>query len=268
MHSFCVKPGLTARLVGSRAVLGILLLASVTAAACRDANTDAPVTTTTPDGTSTAPSSEAAARMDHALVRMVHAIPAGATVDLGAGNDRIFENIAYRTVTPYKEVDGQRYTFTLRPAGLLQSDPLASNSEGLDDGEYYTVFAVPGDDEAAMLRVVEDDFSRPAEGKARVRVVNASRDLGELEVRASGRDDDLFQGIDFQTVSEYDEVDPWSGSLDVRAEGEDVSLARVDNASFEAGKVYTLVVVGKLRGTPRLEAFVIEDQLGSPSATR
>lgn len=256
------------RLVTTHAALAAILLVGFTAAACRDSNEDAPVTTTTPAGSSTAPSSEAAERMDHALVRMVHAIPAGATIDLSADDDRIFEGIAYRDVTPYKEVDGQRYNFSLRPAGMLRSDPLASNREGLDDGEYYTVFAVPGDDEAAMLRIVEDDFSRPSEGKARVRVVNASRDLGELEVRASGRDDELFDGVDFQTVSDYDEVDPWSGTLDVRAQGESESLATVTDVSFQAGKVYTVVVVGRLRGAPKLEAFVIEDQMGTQTASR
>lgn len=227
---------------------------------------DTPVTTTTPAGQSTAPAAAAAARRDNALLRFVHAIPAGATVDLYADDRRAFEGIQFRAVTPYSEIDGQRYTFRLRPAGMTGSDALASNSEGLDDGEHYTVFAVPGDDESAMLRVVQDDFSTPATGKARVRVVHASRDAGELDVYATGRSDELFDGVDFQSVTDYDEIDAWSGSLEIRGEGESMTLASVP-ARFDAGKVYTVVVTGRLRGTPKLEAFVIEDAVGSP-ATR
>ncbi|MFN2447878.1 MAG: DUF4397 domain-containing protein [Vicinamibacterales bacterium] len=222
-------------------------------------------TTTTPAGQSTAAPAAAAASRDNALVRFVHAIPAGAAVDLSAGDNRFFENVAYKTVTPYRELDGQRYTFSVRPAGMAQASALASNSEGLDDGSYYTVFAVPGDGEAAMLRVVEDDFSAPGAGKARVRVVHASSDAGEVDVIATGRADELFDGVDFQSATEYDEIDPVSGSLEIRAGGESTPMLTVPNVRIEAGKVYTVVVVGKVRATPKLEAFVIEDRIGMPS---
>lgn len=241
--------------------------AALTLNACqRDSTQNAPVTTTTtPAGQSTAPPAAAAERRDVALVRFVHAIPAGAGVDLSAGDNRFFENVAYKTVTPYREIDGQRYTFSLRPAGMAQASALASNSEGLDDGSYYTVFAVPGDGEAAMLRVVKDDFSAPGAGKARVRVVHASSDAGEVDVVAAGRPDELFDGVDFQSATEYDEIDPMSGSLEIRAAGESTPMLTVPNVRIDAGKVYTVVVVGKVRATPKLEAFLIEDRIGLPS---
>lgn len=238
--------------------------------ACQDSSTrQAPVTTNTPQGTATAPPAEQAERADEALVRFVHANPSGAAMDLYADDTRAFDGVAFKTVTPYQPIDGQRYTLRLRRAGAASSEPLASNSEGLDDGDYYTVFALPGASakEPAVLRVVEDDFSKPGDGKARVRVVNAAQDLDEIDVYASGRDDALFGGVDMSTVTSYDEIDPWSGALEVRAENSTQPIASVANANFEAGKVYTVVVVGHPRGTPKLEAFVIEDQMGVP-ATR
>jgi hypothetical protein len=248
---------------GTLSVAGFCLLLGPLAA-CQPSTQDHTVTTESPSGQSTAPASEAAEERDNALVRFIHGIPAGATVDLYADDARTFDGVAYKTVTPYREVEGQRYTFRLRPAGMAQAEPLASNSEGLDDGDYYTVVAVPGDGETAVLRVLEDDFSWPATGKARVRVVHAAADAGEVDLFADGRTE-LFDGIDFQSVSDYDEIDPWTGALQVRAQGEDAPLATAANVRFEAGKVYTVVVTGKLRGTPRLEAFVIEDQIGMPA---
>lgn len=246
--------------------LGLLAIPLMLAGCQRDNTEDAPVTTKSPAGTSTAPSSEAAEDRDTALVRVVHAIPGGGNVDVFADDTRAFDGVAFKAVTPYRELDGQRYTFRLRAAGQAQGDPLASNTEGLDDGDYYTVFAVPGDDDRAMLRVVQDDHSRPGEGKARVRVVHASRDVGEVDLYAVGRDDALFDGIDFQSVTDYDEVDAFTGSLQLKHEDDANVVLDVPNVRLEAGKSYTIVVVGRVKTAPRLEAFVIEDQaMAAPS---
>jgi hypothetical protein len=244
----------------------VFLALSVTLIGCEQRSTEnEPITTTSPAGESTAPSSAAAERRDDALVRFVNAMPSKSVVDLYADDSRTFDSVGFRAVTPYREVDGQRYTFKLREGGTTQTTPLASNSEGLDDGDYYTVFAVPSDRGAAMLRIVEDDFSAPAEGKARVRVVHASGDVGELAVYERGRDTSLVGGVDFQSVTDYDEVDAWSGPLDIKAEGGESVLTTIPDASFEAGKVYTIVVIGNARTAPKVEAFVIEDRIGVPA---
>ena len=75
---------------------------------CQHRSTEnAPVTTKSPAGESTAPSSAAAERRDDALVRFVNAIPSKAVVDLYADENRTFNDVAFRAVTPYREVDGQ-----------------------------------------------------------------------------------------------------------------------------------------------------------------
>jgi hypothetical protein len=79
-----------------------------------------------------------------------------------------------------------------------------------------------------------------------------------------GRDTSLFDGVDFQSVTDYDEVDAWRGALDIKPEGGEQVLASIPDASFEAGKVYTVVIVGNSRTAPKVEAFVIEDQFGLP----
>ena len=244
---------------------GVIVVAPLLAGCQAEPASTAAVTTTSPAGQSTAPSAASAERRDMALVRVVHAIPAGASVDVFAGDNRAFDGLAFKTVTPYQEIDGERQTFRLRPAGMERADPLASNTEGLDDGSYYTVFALPGDDDAASLRVVKDDHSLPAAGKVRLRVVHASRDAGEIDVRIAGRADVLFDGVDFQSVSGYDEIDPVAGSLELRPEGSSNAMLTLPDVRLDAGKTYTIVIVGRVRTAPKLEAFVIEDQaMGAP----
>jgi hypothetical protein len=274
-----------------------LALPIVFVAACsQDSERNAPVTTTTPAGQSSAPPAAVAEKRDTALVRVVHAIPAGASVDVYADDNRVFDKVSFKDVTPYKELDGQRYSFNVYRAGATvmadartdtrpeatrgtaertaargttgsKDQALASNSEGLDDGDYYTIFALPGEDgNPAMLRVVEDRHERPNADRARVRVVNAAADTSEIDIFAQGQADTLLGGVDFQSVSDYDEVNPFSGALEVRAHNDTTPVTTLPDIRLEAGKSYTIVVVGSRRRAPKLEAFVIEDVVGAPTA--
>lgn len=207
---------------------------------------------------------------DNALVRVVHAIPAGTAVDVYGDDHRLFDRVAYKSVTPYREVDGQRYAIAVRAAGNATAEPLARNSEGFDDGSHYTVFAVPGDDGKAMLRVVKDDHSLPASGKARVRVVHASHDAGDIDVFVAGQNDPVIDGVNAATVSDYDEIEPVTGALEVRRDGQSRVLHTLRGVQIAAGRTYTVVVAGGLDAAPRLDAFVIEDRAATAAvpATR
>ena len=259
---------MSSRILGITACAAVILTIGAIAACDRTkASSTSPVTTTSPAGTSTAPSAAAADKRDEALVRVVHAIPASAPVDIYAGDLTVFDNLSYKSVTAYRALDGKRYTFAVRPAGMANAKPLSSNTEGLDDGEYYTVFALPGDGNAAHLRVVQDVMTPPAAGKARLRVIHGGADAGEVDIYATGTPAALFDGVDFQSVTEYDDVDPVNGEIEVKAGGQPAPLVKVAIAHLEAGKFYTLVIVGRVRSTPKIEAFLIEDAL-NPGTTR
>lgn len=242
-----------------RTFIALLVVAAGTVACARGETSAATVTTTSPGGQSTAPSSAALEGRNEAMVRVVHAVPAGAPIDLYAGDLAVFEGLAYKVVMPYRVVDGKRYVFAARPAGMPNAKPLSSNTEGLDDGEYYTVFALPGLNHGVRLRVVDDLLTAPAEGRAKVRVVHGSADAGEVDLVVPGSDTALFDGVDFQSVTGYEDTPPMNGPIEIRGEGKTGVLATVATARFEAGRFYTIVIVGHARSTPALEAFIIED---------
>lgn len=224
----------------------------------RTETSPARVTTTSPAGTSAAPSGAETAKRDEALVRVVHAIPAGTPVDVFAGDLIVFDALRFKSVTSYRAVDGKRYAFAVRPAGMPNVKPLSTNTEDLRGGGYYTVFALPGDSSVAHLRIVGDDLARPAAGRARLRVVHAGADAGQLTIRATGVANALFDGVDFQAVTSYTDIAPVNGSIEVHGEGQAAPVASV-LAHIEAGRFYTLVIVGSVRSAPKLEAFLIED---------
>jgi hypothetical protein len=248
----------------------LLLICSVLAVACERAETrTAPVTTSTPAGSSSAPSAAASSR-DEALVRVVHAIPFGSAMDVYAGDLLAFDAVGFKSVTSYRALDGKRYVFSLRPAGMTNAKPLATNTEGLEDGRYYTVFALPGDGRSVHLRVVGDRLDQPANGKSHVRIVHGGEGLDTIDILASGTPDPLLQGVKFQAVTDYQGVNPLNGVIEVQSGGK--SVLTLPNAHLEAGRFYTMVIVGRAgardEGGGGLEAFIIEDQPAPQTTAR
>jgi Domain of unknown function (DUF4397) len=237
-----------------------VLLGLATAAlsgACRE-------TTNHPRGVaSPAPAdiSASAAERDTSLVRVVHAIPGGAPADVYAGDEKAFSGVEYKTVTPYAGIEDNHVTFRLRAAGQL-GEPLAENRELLLDGNQYTIVAMPGErGEAAELKVLKDEQVSPAEGKAKLRVVNASADSGELEILLDGRKDPLVGSLEAADDRGYREVEPATGKLIVRDKDKGRVVAEASNANLSPGRAYTMLVVGRTAGSPRAEVIVIEDGL-------
>ena len=226
-----------------------------------ETRTTAEVRTTSPAGTSTAPSPADARHRDEALVRVVHAAPAGHQLDLFAGDLALFDGLGFKSVTPYRAIDGRRYAFALRPAGMAQAKALSTNTEGLRDGNFYTAFAMPGDGHGPALRIVNDHLDPPAAGKAQLRIVHAGLEAGEIDVREGANGITLFDGVDFQSVTDYREVTPVNGTIEIVSDKAASPVLTSFTAHLDAGRFYTILIVGSATGTPRLEAFLIEDAL-------
>jgi hypothetical protein len=239
-------------------VLILIVIAAIGVACDRTETKTSSVTTSTPAGTSTAPSPAAAGHRDEALVRIVHAVPTAAQLDLFAGDLMLFDGLGFKSVTPYRAIDGQRYAFALKPAGMPRAKPLSSNTEGLEDGHFYTALAMPGDDRVPHLRIVSDQLDTPPAGKALLRIVHAGVDAGTIDVREAGSANTLFDKVAYQTVSDYRAVSPINDAIEIIGGGRALTTF---NARLEAGRYYTVVIVGTADLTPRLEAFLIEDAL-------
>jgi len=250
--------------------LAIPLLAAffvVTIACTQESSQNQAVKTTTDSGSSTAPASSDAAKRDKALVRVVHAMPAQPAVDAFAGDSRTFSNVTYKTVTPYAELADDRQRLTIKSVG--ESATLAENSENFAGGNHYTLIAVPSAarDPKPELKVLADDLTPPSDGKARVRVINASPDAGEIDVYVMKDAEKLFGAVNFKSEAGYTEITPTTTVVEVRPEGKKKPLLMLPQFSFKANKTYTIVVMGRT-GDNTLEAVTVEDQFVGSYARR
>ena len=250
----------------SIAVLGTVC---ILAAGCGGgAQTDKPVATTTTRGTSTSPSGDAADTRGTSQVRLVSALPAAQRIDLASENGVVFSAVPYKTVTPYKELTDNAAKFSIRSAGAT-SETLADNNEAMADGHRYTLVALPEEKgKGAQLKAFRDEVV-PEAGKAKVRVIHAVPNFGEVDVQFAGQKDALFEDIDFGHEAGYKEVDPQSGTLQLRRDGgENAKAVKVIDAGrmqFEAGRAYTLVVAGANPARPDVIKFVDEPMGGQSS---
>ncbi len=227
-----------------------------------EANRDEPVMTTTDGTNSTSSAAAEAGKRGNALLRVILAVPDAGSADVFADESKTFTDVSYKSVTPYKEVSEELSNFRVEPAGNESAPPLAENSESLEKGYHYTAVVLPGENnEGPILRIISDDITPPSVGKAKVRVIHASPDAGEIDLYAKEEDHMLFDGVYFQTAASYTEVDPMNITLELRPEGQQNTLLMVPNARFEAGKIYTIIIMGRAKGSPRLEATIVEDQL-------
>jgi hypothetical protein len=250
-----------------------LLLAALLAGCARLGSEQAgPVMTKTDAGTTTAlPVSEVAARKN-ALARFVHAVPGLAAVDLYAGDARAFEGAAYKSTSAYRELPAASAAYRLLLAGQATAQPLAEETKGLGTGRHHTIVAVPArpgllsKEGGVELRFLTDEFEVPAAGKARVRVFNASPDLDEVDLYAAGRAEPLVKGAKFGEAAAFADAEPAGAGLELRRAGENITTLVVPGLKVEAGRLYTIFVVGGTKGAASLEAFAVEDWLGAPPA--
>jgi len=200
-----------------------------------------------------------------ALVRYVSAVDAHSATDLYFGDLKLFSTAGAEQPTGYKQVPAERRDFILREAGKPDGMEIEKNSEGLSAGKHYTVVAWEDEDGKPVLRAFNDDESAPADGKAKVRIIHAAPKMEPVSLYAAGHKDKLAGESRFSASSTWQEVDPVSGALEVRAgDGKNAVHAAVPAGGIEAGKLYTFVVQGGPKSAEKLHVVRMVD---SPSST-
>jgi hypothetical protein len=248
-------------MAGGTRALAWLVVAFAAAACHRGARDDQPLRTSSGGGSSASAPAAAAEGRKQALVRVVDAIPDAKPLDVFAGDTVAFAGLQYKAVTSYQELPRGTTRFHLRPARQDRAEPLANADEGLSGGEHYTIVAMPSrDGSPATLKVLKDELSSPPAGKARVRVVNASPDAGEVTIFVGGRTDAVVSSVGAAAASGFRDVDPIAGTLEVRRDKDKEVLARLPSTRLDAGGFYTVFLLGRMTGG--LEAMLVEDQHG------
>ncbi len=226
-------------------------------AGCNETRETGAVTSKSGGETSKAPAAEAVEERDHALIRAVNANPGQSAVTIYAGDSAAFRDVGYKKATAYEEIPDHMFNFQIKTGDAPKGDALASNRENLQDGGHYTVVALPSEDSSdPNIRVLDDDLKPMTDGKARVRFINGMAGDTDVDLLIRGKDEPIFDGVNFMAEAGWKEVDPMSGTLVVKPDNKDGTLATLPNTKVAAGKSYTFVLVGN---AGKHEIIKIED---------
>ncbi|HEU4740256.1 MAG TPA: DUF4397 domain-containing protein [Meiothermus sp.] len=200
-----------------------------------------------------------------ALVRFVHLVPDGPKIDVSVGDKKIFEELSYKDTATYLPVVAGDLTFVL--SEVAKTDDKGNTQPGaklleakakLEKGKRYTI-AVLGSAKQPKTQVFDDTF-KAAQGQALVRVVQASADAPAVDVAVKGGPV-LFKELAYDKDSSYTPLRAMTYDLEVRPAGKtDVALS-LPGISLQAGRVYTVFVVGST-ADKTLEAVFAEDNYG------
>ncbi len=188
--------------------------------------------------------------------RVAHLSPDTKTVDVAltavAGGQTLFDlqDVAYGDVSDYWRLPVGTYVVEMTPSGSPSDAPPAiSELISVKKGQPVTL-AVLGTNAELTTKVIEDDLTPPADGEARVRVLQASTVANSVDIRtvtgaavASGVAEGEVTG--YATIAEG----PWDLEL---VGGSLTSAATVD---LESGSISTLLILDNASGGLTIKAI-------------
>lgn len=177
-----------------------------------------------------------------ARLRLVHALAGVGPVNLAVDGAVIFTNIAYAAATPYVSLAAGQHTLTITLVGATR--PLLNQGVTLAGEADHTALAA-GATGALSLTLLEDDNARPAEGKARLRVVHAAPNAPAVDV-ANGEDMPFLFGLAAGDASAYAPLDAGLYDLRLQLAGFKTALATLPPTALADGRVYTLFLIGQM----------------------
>lgn len=202
---------------------------------------------------------------DVARVRLLNATTAYASMDLLVGDTRRNTGIGSGGVGAYASLKPGSYTTAVTSAGSAST--LASTSRTLAEGKAYTVVAYGALGDVATA-LVDENASAAASGQAKVMVLNAAPDAGNIDVYLTGATDNLdnaspvASGVAGGSAVGYATLNAGTYRLRVTAAGDKGQL-RFDATGLVLGstQVATLVVTPGA-GSVLTQALLLAQQGG------
>lgn len=195
-----------------------------------------------------------ASAASQAQVRFVHAVPGVGTAELSVGGT-VVGSSGFGESTDFAAVaaGGQKASLAVSGVGNLTSDLR------LEDAGAYTLVATPKG-KSAELKLFADDS--PTAGKARLRLIHASAELGMPDAKLNGKT--VAESLEFGEATPYWTVAPGTYELEIQDPETGDDVMDPQNAALSAGTSWTGVVIGG--GGEKARTLLLSDLVSAPTA--
>ncbi|WP_410222041.1 DUF4397 domain-containing protein [Pedobacter sp.] len=175
---------------------------------------------------------------------LINAVPSSTNLDVYVDNLKATNfsiDFSFGTKIDYLNAYSGKRKLDLTKQGVQTS--LASTTITLDPQIAYSLFAVNKIETPEFL-LLKDDLTAPQSGKAKVRFVNLSPDLGIASIAINGSNTNLFSNMSFKQASDYTEITAGTSvTFDLKNSNGTVET-QLSQAQIEAGKIYTIYAKG------------------------
>ncbi len=199
-------------------------------------------------------SASAAAASGQAQVRFVHAVPGVGTAQMSIGGKTVGSaGFGESTDFAFVPVGEQQAALAVPGVGTIKSDV------HLEDGGAYTIVAMPKGN-SATLKLFSD--GSPTAGKARLRIIHASSELGMPDAVLDGKT--VAHMLEFGQTTPYWTVAPGTYELEVQDPKTGKDVMDPQHVALSAGTSWTGVVVGG--GGEKARVLLLSDLVSAPTA--
>lgn len=201
-------------------------------------------------------------------VRVAHLSPDTKSVDVKltalAGGNVVSEldGVGYGAVSDYIDVPQGTYVVSMVPAGSPDSTaPVIQQSVNILEGQPVTVAAY-GKNAGLATTVFPDDLTPPADGEARVRVIQASTTAETVDI-ATSTGMPITAGAEQGTATGYASVAAGPWTLDVTGEpARGAATTTQSDIDLASGSVATLFVLDDSTGGVTVKSVVDSASVG------
>jgi hypothetical protein len=191
-------------------------------------------------------------------IRIGHFSPDAPNVTVAIDGDAVLENVSFRDVSDYMEIDAGSIDVSVLPAD--GSDAVIEATLDLESERFYTVLAV-GELDSIDAMILDDEFEggefELGRDEGMIRLVHCSPDAPAVDLRLADGGL-LFENVAFGDAAQFLTVDADSYDLEVVPSGSDDVVLSLSDLTIDAGTVYTAVAIGRI-GDDSLDALVLED---------
>jgi hypothetical protein len=185
-------------------------------------------------------------------VRLAHLSPDTPEVDVylskvgdNAFKEQVFKHVGYGVMSKYLALPVGTYRVAMRKQGDPSSTPpVLTTQVTVQPNGAYTVAGV-GKFAQLGLDVFTDDLSRASDGRAKVRIIQASVKAPVLDV-AGADGTSIASDVAFASTTDYRAVDPGTWTLKLTPDGS--SSTTTVNCVMAGGSVYSLLILDSDNG--------------------
>ena len=181
----------------------------------------------------------------------MNAVPDESSLEVLVDSKSVSNNLAYGTSTGYLSEKSGSHQIGIEPSG--SSTTLLQQSISLASGSDTTVISYGYSSQIANL-VLADDNSAPASGNFKLRVINASPNLGPADIyivtpgTALSTVSPTISNLGFGTAAPYQSLAAGNYEIEVTSVGQKFAVVDTGTLTFSAGQVATFVALNNPQG--------------------